>query len=232
MNSFKEFLPILATLFTAIFGAGGVLLRDWLQKRDNQHQRKEARLEAAELISVIEKWIATQQLICSPEEFEQVKLSARKKLDRVYSALVNSQNTRKSERHSFIRRAFLFYRPVSVRGWILHAIFYVLATLILLWAITSIFTILDPRVAEIDLELFPLRAIIFVIILYFLLLLVPALAIRAWALVIDKKDRLQIERKALSPLNWQGDDDLPFILLSSDEVDCLHPKPSYGDSQR
>jgi hypothetical protein len=228
--NFKDFLPILATLLTAILAAVGVLLRDWLQKRDARHQRKEARLEATELISVIEKWMAAQQQICSSEEFEEVKQSVRRRLDRVYSSLVSSHDIKKPiERRPFIRRALLFYKPASLLGWILHTIFYVLAALILVWGIFSIISIYRPQIYQLDGQPLTLNEIVFIIILYWLLLLVPALAIRGWALYLDKRNLKRFERSAFASMNSQPNE-FPFVLICSDEVECVLPHGTQSSS--
>ena len=106
------------------------------------------------------------------------------------------QDTKKTvERRPFIRRALLFYKPTSVLGWILHTIFYVLAALILLWGIFSVISIYDPTIYQLEgREPLSLNEIVFIIILYWLLLLVPALAIRAWANYLDKTTLQRIEK--------------------------------------
>ena len=69
MEMFEKLLPIVVTLLTALIGATGVLLQEWRQKRDDRYRRSRTRTEATEMIAFIEKWIATQKLASSEEEF-------------------------------------------------------------------------------------------------------------------------------------------------------------------
>lgn len=232
MEQFKDYLPLLAalltafaTLLTAILGGGGVFLQEWRQRRDERHQRRQARTEATEMVSFVEKWIATQQLACSQEEFEQVKMSAHRQLDRLYKSLLDMQEAKRHvEERSFIQRALLLYKPASFRGWVLHLIFYLLGAIILLWGVCSTFLLLDPPAAGMPANA-SLNIIVFVVILYYLFLFVPTLAIRAWALRVDRRHhKQQISLSAFSPPGLQPDNP-PLILLSSDEVEYVTPAP-------
>jgi positive regulator of sigma E activity len=232
MEQFKEFFPLLttlltafATLLTAILGGGGVFL-EWRQRRDERHQRRQARTEATEMVSFVEKWIATQQLACSPEEFEQVKMSAHRQLDRLYNSLLDMQEAKKQvEERSFIQRALLLYKPASVRGWVLHIIFYGLGAIMLLLAVSTFFLLLDPEAAGIP-EDVPPNALVLGLMFYYLVLFVPALAIRGWARRVDRRHhKQQINLSAFSPDDLQPDNP-PLILLSSDEVEYITPVPT------
>jgi len=185
----KDFVfPLAATILTAVLGAAGVLLQEWRQKRDDHHRRRQERAEASEMVEFVQKWIQTQQLACSPEEFQQVKQTARQQLESVYNSLVKVQEAKRAEEHhSFFTRALLLYKPPNFGGLVLHVIFYALMFALVLCVLFTITMFFDPLNKPNDLpraELIGGMSIINVI------LLVPALSIRAWAVSIDRRHRI------------------------------------------
>ena len=196
MDKLEKFLPIVATLLTAAIGAAGVLLQEWRQRRDDRYRQRRARSEASEMVSFIDKWIAAQQLSCSPEEFEQARQTARLQLERVYSALMKEQEAKKpAEESTFSQRLLLLYKPASLGGWILHLLFYLLVIVTLLWIAISV-----PLVKEFRNEPdAPSPTLVVVLMLMSSLVwLAPALAIRAWAVVVDRRHRKPAEGASAS----------------------------------
>ena len=187
MEKFEKFLPIVATLLTAAIGAAGVLLQEWRQRRDERYRQNRARTEASEMVSFIDKWVAAQKLACSPEEFEQAKQTARLQLERVYSALVKEQEAKKPvEENTFLQRLLLLYKPASLGGWVLHFLFYLFVIVTLLWISISV-----PLITEFRNDLdapSPATVIVFMLISS-VVWLAPALAIRAWAVAVDRRQR-------------------------------------------
>ncbi|MDQ1593264.1 MAG: hypothetical protein QOG71_3891 [Pyrinomonadaceae bacterium] len=190
----------LTAFLTAALGGAGVLLQEWRQKRDDRHRRKQARIEATEMISFIEKWVQTQQLTCSAEDFEDVKKKARQKLERVYYSLIKVDEAKRPvEERSFLQRALLLYKPSSFGALVLHLIFYMLGTILLLWEIIGVALIIVP--VEAKGQLTTMSETIFGLIVVNLLCIAPALAVRAWAVVIDKKHRKsQLDMVSASPV--------------------------------
>lgn len=224
MENLEKLWPIVATLLTAALGAAGVLLQEWRQKRDDRHQRKQVRDEASEMVSFIEKWIQTQQLTCLPEEFEQVKQMAHQQLERIYYSLLNMQEVKKQvEERSFIQRALLLYKPASFSGWVLHLVFYMLGLMIMLWGVISALFFLDSSAAQSDNNDPSRGVLILTLVIFYLLLFVPALAIRAWATIVDKKNAKQQTDGASVVPAIHPNDDVPFMIAYSDEVEYLKP---------
>lgn len=185
MEKFEKLLPLIATLLTAALGAAGVLLQEWRQRRDDRYRQNRARTEASEMVSFVEKWIAAQKLACSPEEFEQAKQTARLQLERVYSSLLNVQEAKKPvEDNSFLQRLLLLYKPASLGAWGLHLLFYFLVIIVLLWVALSVSLLRESRG-----DLTPSSLVIEIVMLFIvsLILLVPTLAIRAWAIAVHRK---------------------------------------------
>jgi hypothetical protein len=220
----EKLVPVVITLLTAAIGAAGVLVQEWRQKRDDNHQRKRARAEASEMVSLIEKWIQTQQLACSEEEFAQVKQTARQQLEHVYSSMLTMQEVKEPvEERSFIQRALLLYRPVSFGAWVLHLMFYGLGAMILLLGFFTALLIIAPNTNQnSDNNLTPGGWVVMLSILY-LLLFLPALGIRAWAIVIDKRHRKHQAAVASVSIAALSSHSLPAMLASLDEVECLIP---------
>lgn len=184
MEKIKDLLPIIASVLTATLGAAGVLLQEWRQQRDERHRRSQARAEAAEMVEFVERWLKTQQLACSPEDFERAKQTARVQLERIYaSLLVKHEPKRHVEERSFVQRALLLYKPQSTGAWVLHFAFYALGSLILL------IQVLLSMGALMEVQAHPemLRENVIILIFFYLFSLAPVLGIRAWAAAVDRR---------------------------------------------
>ena len=180
-------LPLVATVLTAVLGAAGVLLQEWRQKRDDHHRRRQERVEASEMIEFVQKWIQTQQLACSPEELVQVKQTARQQLEGIYNSLVKVQEAKRpDEHHSFFSRALLLYKPPGFGALLLHVIFYTLMIVLMLSVLFTVTLSFDPLNKPGDL---PRAELIGGMTIVYVILLIPALSVRAWAISIDRRHR-------------------------------------------
>ena len=118
-------LAIAGPAVTALLGLVVVWLQDWRRERDAFTQRTNARKEATELVAFYEKWIQTQQLVASPEEYEAARRVVQDRLDRLAAILPEPEEVDASPSFS-IRRALLLYRPASRGAWAAHLAFYFL----------------------------------------------------------------------------------------------------------
>lgn len=188
MEVLKTLVPILGPVIAAILGSIGLLLKERRQSSDTRYRRTQARIEATEMVSFIDKWIQAQQLACSPKEFEQAKQMARQQLEQIYSALSQIEQVRlPTKERPFLQRLLLLYRPAGVLGWVLHLIFYLLVIFYLL--LLPDFTagvITDMTSGE---EAVPLWFSIVFTIIVNLILLIPVLGVRALARSVDVKQR-------------------------------------------
>lgn len=197
MEVLKALVPILGPVIAAILGSIGLLLKERRQSSDTRYRRTQARVEATEMVTFIDKWIQAQQLACSPKEFEQAKQMARQQLERIYSALSQVEQVRlPTKERPFLQRLLLLYRPAGVLGWVLHLIFYLLVIfyLLLLPDLTA-GVITDMTRAE---EAVPLWFSIVFTIIFNLILLLPVLGVRAWARSVDVKQH-KLETTGTAP---------------------------------
>jgi len=178
------------------------LLQEWRQKRDDRYRRSRIRAEATEMIAFIEKWIATQKLACTDEEFGKVKQTAHQQLERIYSSVVDAEEKKRPmDEHSFFRRLLLLYRATSPGARVLHYIFYLLVVFDLM--LVGFLAALIPALQK-GPDAIPLPVAIVVVLILSMVLFVPALAIRAWAVALDKKNRKNLTK---------GISDAPMIQL-------------------
>ncbi|MGA2410702.1 MAG: hypothetical protein ABSG46_09990, partial [Candidatus Binataceae bacterium] len=95
MSDTKDLVaPLLASLLTPAIAGAGVWLQGHLSNRDDRFRAKLAREETVEMIELLEKWMKIQGLACSPEEFNEVKRTARQRLDDLYQALDKVQKSK------------------------------------------------------------------------------------------------------------------------------------------
>lgn len=121
-------LTVVGPVVTALVGLVVVWLQDWRRERDAYTQRAHARQEATELVAFYEKWIKTQQLVASPEDYEAAREVVQDRLDRLAAAMPEPEEVDPSPSFS-MRRALLLYRPASTGGWVAHVAFYTLFVL-------------------------------------------------------------------------------------------------------
>lgn len=141
-EAFELIKPFLAPLATAGVGAIGIVLQDRRHSHDAHFQEHRARAEASERVAFINQWLLTQQIVCSPDEFQTLKALTRSQLDQIYDLMFTNisdaqRSTAIAEHYPLIRRALLLYRPPGIGGWIFHLIFYTLLVITLLstWGI-------------------------------------------------------------------------------------------------
>jgi hypothetical protein len=172
----KDLLP----LVTPAVAAGGIWVQGLLQARDDRYRGKLARDEAVEMIELLEKWMKTQEMACSPEEFQQVKRVARQRLDDMYLALEGvheKSQPQHTETRPPLQRLFLLYPPAGFSGWMAAAIFY---ALIILGGMFSIGVLLTFKSSDIGPS-----------IAFFVVLGIMFLPVHAWARHADAKGRQQ-----------------------------------------
>jgi hypothetical protein len=197
-----SFLPLLTSLdlkdliplLTPAVAGGGVWIQGLLRKRDDRNRGKLARDEMVEMIDLLDKWMRTQEMACSPEEFQEVKKAAHQRLDDMYltlNKLQESQTKHTTETprplvkpRPVVRRIFLLYLPGGFGGWMARVIFYVL----ILWAVFYTIGISSAPVPPV-----PLSTSIGVYVVIGLLVL----PVHAWAVKADAK---AVKQKQAGPL--------------------------------
>jgi hypothetical protein len=181
-------LTIVGPVITALIGLVVVWLQDWRRGRDAYSQRAHARTEATELATFYEKWIKTQQLVATPEEYEAARQVVQDRLDRLAATLPEPEEVDPSPSFS-LRQVLLLYRPASRGGWIAHVAFYAMFALTLLATIGSFMPDPDGTFAHWT-----------EIVGVHLVLIIPLLVLRTVAVAVDARDR----RRYLAGLRAQA----------------------------
>jgi hypothetical protein len=164
----------LAPLIAPFMAAGGVLTQELVRARGQHNKRQQARNEAAEMMAFLEKWIKTQELACSPEEFEQVKQIARQQLYDIHATLARLQKTQSQEAETrpLLQRALLLYRPAGFSGWVARTIIY---SILIIVGFFSIGIFADFKTEDIGAA-----------IAFYIVCLIVILPLHAWAVSDDK----------------------------------------------
>jgi hypothetical protein len=182
-------LAAIGPFLTALLGLFVVWLQEWRRSRDTYTQRAHARIEATELLAFYEKWIQTQKLVATLEEYEAARQVVQDRIDRLAAALPEPEEVDASPAFS-LRRVFLLYRPESPAGWVAHVAFYAWFALTLLAAVGSLMPNPDGTFAHWT-EIVGVQVV----------LIVPLLILRTVAVAVDERDhrRYVAEIKAQAP---------------------------------
>jgi hypothetical protein len=186
MERIEKLIPLLAPILATVLGALGIFLQDWWRKRDDRFRRKQARTEAIETVTFIEKWIKTQELTCSAEEFAQAKLAAHQQLEKLYASLMYVQQIKPAptQERSFIRRALLLYSPPTIGALFIHMFFYFWIGVFLLWTFGLGWAAVTDKTAP--------KGTLVVITIIGLILLIPLFPLRAWAIWLGNRRRREL----------------------------------------
>jgi hypothetical protein len=170
-------LAVIGPCVTALLGLLVVWLQEWRRNRDTFTQRSHARMEATELLTFYEKWLQTQKLVATPEEYEAARQVVQDRLDRLAATLPEPEEVDPSPTFS-LRRVLLLYRPASRAGWVAHGAFYAWSVLTLLATVGSIMPNEDGTFAHWT-EIVGVNAF----------LIVSLLILRTVAVAVDERDR-------------------------------------------
>jgi hypothetical protein len=158
----------------------------WFDKRSLDVKQHSALELAKSRVDFIEKWVAVQQHVNSPERFEEIKRQTAYELDELKHGLteVLAETEEKpatpvqESARIVLQRLLLLYRPLNFSGWIAHIVFYI----VLFFTVTSIIDY-QPGVYDNQFSFsFLLGDLIFVFIMC-----IPLIIIRAVAIRIDRK---------------------------------------------
>lgn len=157
-------------LITAFVGSLGIWLEDWRRNRDLEHKRQQALQTATNTVTFLERWVKTQELLCTPEEMVEIRRIAQRQLNDVSFMLwqTSARAANKPGRTS-LRRALLLYRADSISGWIARGLFY--TWLVLLFFYSFGIWRQDPEPGE--------------VIIGYSLFVIPILLFRWWAVSSD-----------------------------------------------
>jgi hypothetical protein len=186
-------LAVAAPVATALVGLFVVWLQEWRRGRDAFSQRTNARQEATELVTFYEKWIQTQKLVCSPEEYEAARQVVQDRLDRLAATLPEPEEV--DPRPAFsLRQLLLLYHPASRAAWVAHVAFYVMFVLALLATFGSLMPEDDGTFAHWT-EIVGASVIVVVL----------TLVLRTVAVAVDERDHrrylAELRAKAPAPAN-------------------------------
>jgi hypothetical protein len=163
-------------LVTAFIGSVGIWLEDWRRDRDLEHKRQQALQTATNTVTFLERWVKTQELICTPDEMADIRRIAQRQMNDV-SFMLWQTSARAAEKRgrTSLRQALLLYRPESIAGWIARIMFY-------LWLIMLFFYSVgiwqqDPRPVE--------------VVIGYALFFIPILLFRWWAVSSDSDDEIE-----------------------------------------
>jgi hypothetical protein len=164
-------------VLTAVLAALGVWFQEWREQRNDLARQRRTRIEAAEMVAFLDKWLALQQRVCSEQEYAEVQRRARSDLEQLYAELslqrTQLQPSRARDALSFVKRALLLYRPARPIGWLVRALFYFMAIVILLFSFGSL----------VPADQGPIQW--GTVLGGYILLLVPLLALRSLAVALD-----------------------------------------------
>ena len=157
-------------LVTAFLGSLGIWLDDWRRDRDLEHKRQQALQTATNTVVFLERWVKTQELICTPEEMVEIRRIAQRQLNDVSFMLwQTSARVANKQGRTTLRRALLLYRPDSISGWIARILFYMWLVLVFFFSI-GIWQ-QNPEPSE--------------VIIGYVLFAIPILLFRWWAVSSD-----------------------------------------------
>ncbi|MBN1661494.1 MAG: hypothetical protein JXA93_24085 [Anaerolineae bacterium] len=135
---------IMAIVVGAIAGLLPIVLTtliSWMDRRTRLSKQTQALNLAQKRVEFLSGWLKAQELLCSPQEWEQLKRSASEELVALRQHLTDilEEEQRRpievAEERSPVQKLFLLYRPRTASGWILHTLFYMFASITTLYVI-------------------------------------------------------------------------------------------------
>jgi hypothetical protein len=125
------------------------------QRRDRVYRlnQLQAELELLERLHALQGKVGAPGEAANPQTNLEINDSLRKLLDQynklseIAPSAVGGRKQPSARQLSFLRRAFLLYRPHTISGWILHTLFYIFAIII---ASTFLTIVAAPLTFNID----------------------------------------------------------------------------------
>jgi hypothetical protein len=177
---------LLAPLITALLAVVGFWLKEWYQRRDDDHRRRRTLSDARERVGFISAWLEAHDRVAPQSAQDEVRARAQSDLEQAYAAVARSliQTAAPGERERIRFRTLaksLFLLHPFHSGWAkLARVFYYIG---LGWAALWIAAGADITVDE-D---FTPTGVIFAVVMILVFGIAPAWALRSLALWLERR---------------------------------------------
>ena len=158
----------------------------WLTNRGKRTRRSNLLKQAQQEIQFLSEWLAIQEKVCAPIEYDAAKMQASRKVTQI-TALVDAQSRRKQaramvrhEERSWFRRLLLFYWPANVMGGTFRVLFYFFLLAFMFYLpFSELFLMQKPT--------FTVDYLIFELLLVTVAVVIPMLLFRSLAIKMDRR---------------------------------------------